>query len=77
MANLPAQQSPNPLNDDSNWTPPPDWQRPFYTFLGAITFSAFTYASLARTDTGAIVVGSLAAVAIVAGLVAMLTRRSK
>jgi hypothetical protein len=50
---------------------PKEWG-PFLAFTAAITFAGFTYASMARSDTAAIVVGSLAVVALVIALIAHL-----
>jgi hypothetical protein len=50
---------------------PKNWG-PFQAFIAGITISAFGFASMARTDAGVLVVGAIAAVALIVGLVARL-----
>lgn len=50
---------------------PKNWG-PFLAFTAGITLSAFGFASMARTEIGAVIVGGLAATALVVGLVARL-----
>ena len=53
----------------------PDFPRswgPFLAFIAGITLSAFGFASMARTDAAVIVIGCLAGIAMVVGLIARL-----
>jgi hypothetical protein len=55
----------------------PDFPRNWGPFLGyssGITISAFGFAAMARTETAVLVVGFIAAVALIVGLVATLKR---
>jgi hypothetical protein len=45
---------------------------PFLAFTAGITYGAFNFAALARTDTGIVVVGIVAATALIVALIARL-----
>jgi hypothetical protein len=68
-----SSQTPTAMTDRTIKVPdfPKSWG-PFLAYTAAISLSAFGFASMARTETGIIVVGTVAAVAMIVGLIARL-----